>query len=79
MNFMENIAIRDPKDEHITNKDDSVTNKDGDNYLEKGEQAVDEMKPDKERVQTTSEIEEQARPVVEGNPKKDSKSRRWVL
>jgi hypothetical protein len=76
---MENITIKSPKDEHITNKDDSVTNKDGDNYLEKGEQTVDEIKPDKERIQTTSEIEGAARPVEEGNPKKDSKSRKWVL
>jgi len=76
---MENTAIKSPKDENITNKDDSVTNKDGDNYLEKGEQVVDEMMPDKERVQTTSGIEEAARPVEDGNPKKESKSRKWVL
>ena len=76
---MESAIIKDPKDDQITNKDDSVTNKDGDNYLEKGEHPTDEMKPDKERMQATSNTEEPVRPVEEGNPKKDSKSKRWVL
>jgi hypothetical protein len=76
---MENRAIKSPKDEHITNKDDSITNKDGDNYLEKGEQLEDEMKPDKELIQTKSNNEVPVRPVEEGTLKKDSKSRRWVL
>ena len=76
---MESAAIKSPKDEHITNKDDSITNKDGDNYLEKGEQLTDETKPDKERVQSTPNNEKQARLVEEGTPKKDSKSRKWVL
>jgi len=35
---MENVQLKDPKDEQIINKDESVTNKDGDSYLEKGSQ-----------------------------------------
>ncbi len=33
---MESAAVKNPKDDQITNKDSSVTNKDGNNNLEKG-------------------------------------------
>ncbi len=45
-------AVKDPKDEQITNVDDSVTNKDGDNNLEKGEQQTDQGKPVDKKVLT---------------------------
>ena len=45
-------AVKDPKDEQITNKDDSVTNKDGDNNLEKGEKQADQSKPIDKKVLT---------------------------
>ena len=45
-------AVKDPKDEQITNVDDSVTNKDGDNNLEKGEQQTDQSKPVEKKVLT---------------------------
>lgn len=47
---MEITAIKDPKDNQIINKDESVTNKDGDNYLEKGEQPIDQKDPAGEQV-----------------------------
>ena len=33
---MESAAVKNPKDDQITNKDSSVTNKDGNNNLERG-------------------------------------------
>ncbi|HTD39172.1 MAG TPA: hypothetical protein VK671_01030 [Mucilaginibacter sp.] len=79
---MENTTIESPKDEHITNKDDSITNKDGNNYLEKGEQPTDQNNPDKESVRTAAPRDDSKNtsPIAEeGAPKKDSKSKKWVL
>jgi hypothetical protein len=49
---MENVQVKDPKDEKITNQDDSVTNKDGKNNLEKGDQSSIPNKPEKEKAPT---------------------------
>ena len=79
---MENTTIKSPKDEHITNKDDSITNKDGNNYLEKGEQPTDQNNPDKEGVPTVTTRNDNKntdQTTEEGIPKKDSKSKKWVL
>jgi len=46
---METTAIKDPKDEQITNDDTAVTNKDGTNDLEKGKQPTMQANPDEER------------------------------
>lgn len=43
---MEATAIKDPKDEQITNNDAAVTNKDGNNDLEKGKQPTMQDNPD---------------------------------
>jgi hypothetical protein len=48
---MESAAVKDPKDDQITNKDESVTNKDGDNNLEKGEQQNTENNKEKKETQ----------------------------
>lgn len=68
---MGNIAIKDPKDDKITNKDDSVTNKDGNNNLEKGEQPTNQTKPDKEYVPTVTPDNDNGNP---GPPAEDSSS-----
>jgi hypothetical protein len=51
---MEGAAVKDPKDDKITNKDDSVTNKDGDNNLEKGKQLSDQNDADKKDVKAVT-------------------------
>lgn len=51
---METTAIKDPKDEQITNDDTAVTNKDGNNDLEKGKQPNVQDNPDEERVKTVT-------------------------
>jgi hypothetical protein len=53
---MESAAVKDPKDDKITNKDESVTNKDGDNNLEKGA-----------RKDSREEIKDQSGTVIPSN------------
>ena len=72
---MENTLLNDPKDEHILNKDDSVTNKDGDSYLEKGNQPVEQKKPDQERVPTVTPDNENGDPGPPAKQGKDEKDR----
>jgi hypothetical protein len=65
---MENVEVKNPKDERVTNDDDAVTNKDGNNYLEKGRQPTNQDKPDKERVPTVTPDNDNGKP---GPPDKD--------
>jgi hypothetical protein len=49
--MMVSAAVKDPKDDQITNKDSSVTNKDGNNILEKGA-SDDSRKENKDELRT---------------------------
>lgn len=79
---MESAAVKDPKDDKITNRDDSVTNKDGNNNLEKGEQPTNQKRPDEKRVPTITPDNDNGDPgppVEDGSSNKNGGSARENL
>ena len=78
---MERTALKDPKEDQITNKDDSITNKDGDNYLEKGEQPIDQKETDSQIAPTVTadNDEKNTKSPTEIPLKNESKAKRSVI
>jgi hypothetical protein len=74
---MESAAVKDSKDNKITNKDDSVTNKDGNSNLEKGEQPTNQKRLDEEHVATVTPDNYNGDPaplIEESSSNKDGRS-----